>query len=347
MLFKSLRLFFNFFFALLMISILIWHELVIYGLEQGQGQLNIVRHAEPISKILSDPKTSDPVKKKLELIGEIRQFAFDSLGINYSENYSEYYDQEKKPLLLTVSACKEFSFEAKEWTFPFLGTVSYKGFFNFDKARKEMLRLRMEGYDVDVYSPGGWSTLGWFKDPVLSGMLRRDEAELADLIIHELTHGTLYVKNDVTFNENLASFIGDKGAQKFLIQKYGKDSKEYRKYEHGKEDSKRYNDYILESTKRLDSLYQLIGKGNSEETTRQKKKELIKDIALGVYHIKLHDPKNYFKYTLQAFHEGNAFFMTFSRYDSQYEIFDAEYKKYYNSDLKLYMEAMKGKYPSL
>lgn len=347
MLSKSVRLFLNFVFALLMISMLIWHDLVIYGLGQGIGQLKIVRDARPIAEVLADTSLKESQKKKLELIGEIRQFAFDSLGINYSENYSEFYDQGKKPILLTVSACKEFSFEAKEWTFPFLGTVSYKGYFNFEKARKEILKLRSEGYDVDVYSPSGWSTLGWFKDPVLSGMLNRDEGELADLIIHELTHGTLYVKNDVTFNENLASFIGDKGAQRFLIQRFGKESKEYLKHEHGKVDDKLYNEYILKSTERLDSLYQLMGRGNSEETTRAKKKKLIQEIALDVYHIGLHDPKTYFKYTLQAFHEGNAFFMTFSRYDSQYELFDKEYRQQYQSDLKAYLEAMKEKYPSL
>ena len=41
------------------------------------------------------------------------------------------------------------------------------------------------------------------------------------VFIHELTHGTLYVKDGVSYNENLASFVGDEGAIKIkeFIQK--------------------------------------------------------------------------------------------------------------------------------
>ncbi len=326
---------------------LLFHQLIIYGISQGKGQLSIVMNAEPIEELINKGEMSDSVQQKLSLILEIKQFAIDSLGINPTDNYSTFYDQSKQNKLLTISACEPFSFQAKEWTFPFLGTVSYKGFFNRQKAENEILKLRSENYDVDVYSPSGWSTLGWFKDPVLSGMLRRNTGSLANLIIHELTHGTLYVKNNVTFNENLANFIGDKGAERFLLFKFGKDSKEYRDYEENKQDEKIYNEYILKSKDQLDSLYSSFSGDMSNEMKKEKKKALIRGIAMGVNKLPLNKPKNYFNYTLQAFYEGNAFFMAFDRYDSQYEVFEKEYREQFHSNLSDYLHFLKSKYPSL
>ncbi|MBK7183758.1 MAG: aminopeptidase [Bacteroidetes bacterium] len=326
---------------------LIFHNILIYGISQGKGQLAIVINAKPIDELLQQENCSDSVKQKLILIQEIKQFAIDSLGINPSENYSSYYDQTNQQKLLTISACEPFSFKAKEWTFPFLGTVSYKGFFNAEKAKKEILKLKQHNFDVDVYTPSGWSTLGWFNDPVLSGMLKRNDGQLANLIIHELTHGTLYVKDNVTFNENLSNFIGDKGAQQFLIYKYGKTSKQYATYFQNKNDEAIYNEYILKSKSRLDSLYKTMNDQQDDLIKKKLKKELILEIVLGVNRLPLAKRKGYFEYTLQAFSEGNAFFMAFDRYDSQYEVFEAEYSKNFNSNLSNYLHFLKDKYPSL
>ena len=347
MLKNTVKLFSECFFLFIMLFCLIWHDLVIYGISQGIGQLSIISNASPIEEVLNDHSFPDSLKQKLKLVTEIKKFAIDSLGINSSKNYSTFYDQQNKSILLTISACEPYSFKPKEWTFPFLGTVSYKGFFNKEKARKEIAGLKLKGYDIDVYSPSGWSTLGWFKDPVLSNMLKKSDGELANLIIHELTHGTLYVKDNVTFNENLASFIGDKGAEKFLIHKYGTESMQYIDYEHNKTDEKKYNEYILKSITRLDSLYSSYSSTDSETIKKEKKMNLIHEIVTGVTRLSLYKNKNYFRYTLQAFYEKNAFFMAFKRYDSQYDVFDKAFKELYHSDLKEYLNAMKSKYPSL
>ena len=326
---------------------MIEYKLTIYGLQQAKGQLKLVMGAKPVEEVLSDSAFPDSLKQKLQLIIELRKFTVEELGMNESKNYTSVFDQKGQSLLLNVSACETYSFTPKEWTFPFLGTVPYKGFFDKKEAQKEIMKLKMQGYDVDVYSPSGWSTLGWFNDPILSNMLKQDEGSLSNLIIHELTHGTLFTKNDVNFNENLANFIGDKGAELFLIQRFGKESKEYIDYEQEKDDQKIFTDYILKSKERLDSLYKLMGRGNSEEKTKVQKKALIMEIVLRVNKLSLHKKKNYFNYTLQAFAEGNAFFMAFERYDSQYEIFEEEYKEKFDSDLKKYFQYLKEKYPSL
>ena len=322
---------------------IVWHQLVIYGISQGIGQVTIILKAEPIEKVLKDTTFPDSLKQKLILIQEIKKYAVDSIGITPSDNYSSVYNQNDKPVLYTVTACEPYSFKAKEWWFPFLGNVSYKGFFNKKEARKEILNLKEKGYDVDVYSPSGWSTLGWFNDPIQSNMLKQSDGNIANLIIHELTHGTIYIKNDVTFNENLANFIGDKGAEKFLLHKYGIKSLPYQDYEQHKLDIKCFNTYILKSKDRLDSLYSAIVPDEKDEIKKSKKLKLIAEIVLGVNHLPLNKKKNYFNYSLQAFSEGNAFFMAFSRYDSKYDSFDKEFKEKYNSNLKQYLSSFKIK----
>ena len=343
---KAVRLISEIIIILFFLVCLFWYKMAIYGIQQGKGQLEMVLDSRPVEEVLSDASFPDSLKQKLRLIAEIKKFTIDSLGMNPSKNYTAVYDQKGKQSLLVVSGCEPFRFKAKEWTFPFLGSVPYKGFFDKKEAKAEISKLRADGYDIDIYSPSGWSTLGWFKDPILSNMLKRDEGELSSLIIHELTHGTLFIKNDVEFNENLANFIGDKGAEKFLRYRFGNDSKEYIQYIEDKADEKIYDNYILKCTDRLDSLY----KNTINENTairKKKKHQLIMEIVVKVNRLPLFDKKRYFNYTLQAFTEGNAFFMAFTRYDSQYEFFESEYTRIHNSDIKKYMEAMKEKYPSL
>lgn len=347
MLKKIIKLFFELLFLLLVLCSLIWHTIIVYGISQGIGEATMIWKAQKIETVLADKSFPDSLKQKLILIQEIKKFAVDSLGIKPSDNYSTVYNQQDKPALYTVTACERYAFKPKEWTFPFLGTVSYKGFFNKNAAKKEIYSLRENGYDVDVYSPSGWSTLGWFKDPIQTNMLKQSDGSIANLIIHELTHGTIYVKNDVTFNENLASFIGDKGAELFLIHKYGRFSKPYADYETHKKDSKLFTTYMLKSKDRLDSLYFNLAGVGSIKVKNKLKANMIYQIVMGVMRLPLEKKQNYFNYSLQAFGEGNAFFMAFSRYDSKYDTFEKEFEEQYNGNLKKYLDAMKKKFVSL
>src|ERR1041385_6588199 len=160
--------------------------LVNYGLRMAQGQLSIVWNARPVKDVLADATIPDSVKTKLKLIEEIRQFAFEEIGLKQNENYTTFYDQHGQRIIYVVTACKPYALEPHLWHFPFLGDVPYKGFFNADKAKEEATKLRAENFDTDIGGASGWSTLGFFKDPVLSQMLNYKEGDLAELIIHEL-----------------------------------------------------------------------------------------------------------------------------------------------------------------
>jgi predicted aminopeptidase len=78
------------FLAVLLVLILFNWELVAYGTRQGYGQLKIVMDAKPIAELMDDPVFPDSLKRKLELIQEIRKYAIDSLGLKDTKNYKPY-----------------------------------------------------------------------------------------------------------------------------------------------------------------------------------------------------------------------------------------------------------------
>src|SRR5690606_34527823 len=244
--------------AVIAVLCVIYRDLVGYGLRQAKGQLHIVWNARPVAEYLADPSFPDSLQQKLLLIAEARQYAIDSLGLNDTRNYTTMYDQQGKEIMWVVTASEPFQLKAKEWEFPVLGAVPYKGFFELERAMAEKQKLESEGWDVNVRNPGGWSTLGWFTDPILSNMLSRSEGDLVSLIIHEMVHATIFVKDSVDFNENLASFIGDRGAEQFLASKYGKNSEHYLQFIQEDKEFNQYVDHILRGCDYLDSVYSAI-----------------------------------------------------------------------------------------
>ncbi|MFN6945267.1 MAG: aminopeptidase [Cytophagaceae bacterium] len=325
----------------------IYHQSILYGISQGYGQVSILMKARPIEEFLDDPNYPDSLKANIRLVQEIREFAFDSLGLNRNDNYTTLFDQGGKPILWIVTGSDPYNLKAREWSFPFLGSFSYKGFFDFKKAEKEEGKLKAEGLDTSIGEVEGWSTLGWFKDPILSNMLHRRPGSLANLIIHELTHGTLYIKNDVDYNENLASFVGDKGALIFLRQKYGEDSPEYRQYEEGKIMLEEYTKKVLINGDRLDSLYNTFSNEMPLKDKGKLKKVVLKEIQLDLQNFfdqyKNVNPRFYHRIE----NLNNTYFLDYRRYREKQDVFEEEFREKFNSDFKAYMLYLKETYPSL
>src|SRR5205814_2292022 len=94
-----------------------------------------------------------------------------------------------------VSACEPLRFHSKEWGFLFVGSFPYLGWFDLENARRFRDELRAEGWDADLRGAAAYSTLGYFRDAVLSSMIPEgDEAlgELVNVVLHESVHATLY-----------------------------------------------------------------------------------------------------------------------------------------------------------
>ncbi len=333
-------------FLTLIIAIVSWYwSLIYYGIRQGIGQLEIVWNARPVKEFISDPSFPDSLKVKLHLIEDVRRFAIDSLGLKDTENYKTLYDQKNEEIMWVVQACEPFQLKPKIWEFPIVGSVPYKGFFNKDKALQLRNELEQEGFDVSVRNPGGWSTLGWFKDPILSGMLDRSEGDLASLIIHEMVHATIFIKDDVDFNENLADFIGDTAAYHFLKHRFGKNSQEYLRYFNDDQDYRKFTKHILKGTKSLDSLYQSMDSNLPLYAKKQLKQNMIYKIISTMDTLNLHEKRRSDRLLKKL--PNNTFFMSYRLYKAKQTVFEQELDTQFHGDIKAYILFLSQKHPFL
>jgi len=75
-----------------------------------------------------------------------------------------------------------------------------------------------------VRTAGAFSTLGILRDPVLSTMIpagAEATGELANVILHESVHATLFLPGQSAFNESLASFVADRLTIAYLRGAFG------------------------------------------------------------------------------------------------------------------------------
>lgn len=226
-----------------------------YYLSQAAGQIEILFGREDIGEVLEAGRLSGDQARKLRLVGEAREFGEAVMGLAKSDNYTTYYDTGGRPVSYVVSACRRDRFESHVWWFPVVGSLPYKGFFSLEDARREARGLETAGYDVTVRTVAAYSTLGWFSDPVFSTMLRHDDVDLVALILHELTHGTVYAGGHGDWNEGLATFTGQEGALQFFRRRHGEGSPDYRAAADRLADEEAVDAFMRRVHSRLDRLY--------------------------------------------------------------------------------------------
>src|SRR5207247_514544 len=117
------------------------------------------------------------------------------------------------------TAAPEFSMETKAWWYPFVGRLEYRGYFDEAAARRYAGKLKRRGYDINVGGVEAYSTLGWFRDPVLNTFINDSDSELAELLFHELGHQRLFVHGDTDFNEAFAEAVAEEGTRRWLKSK--------------------------------------------------------------------------------------------------------------------------------
>lgn len=191
----------------------------LYLAEQGRAFFGYLLRSRSFESVLADDDTSPGTVELLEEAESIRRFAREELGLAAGENYTAYIETGKEYLVDVVTACKDDSFTPRIWGFPIVGEVPYKGFYRREDALKLARRLEADNYDVIVRPVDAFSSLGFFSDPLYDFMRDYSDFELADLIIHELTHATIFVKSEIQFNEELATFVGYEGALRYAASR--------------------------------------------------------------------------------------------------------------------------------
>jgi predicted aminopeptidase len=313
-----------------------------YGLKQGAGQLKIVREAEELDHFIALKDYPDSLKQKLLLVKEIKKYCKDSLKLLSGDNYGKMFDQKGKPGMYVLTASKEFELSSYQWSFPFLGKFSYKGFFDLEKAKNERDELDTEGYDTDLSVVNAWSTLGWFKDPVMSSMLRLSEGKLARVLVHEITHYNVFIKDDIQYNENLASFIGDKGAKKFLIDKYGKGSKELEEFEAFLYDIDLFTTCMMKKSVELSTFYEELD--STDQKSNVMKQEKIKSLILGLETQPFRNEKFVKRIIADLDSINNTFFTDFLMYRKENASMEQEYQGKFKGNINLFIDEQKRLY---
>ncbi len=245
-----------------------------YYLHSAYHQAKLVNSRESIDKMLRGSRLSEEQKAKLRLVRDVKAFAESDLGLQSSRNYTSFVQLDEPYVTYIVQAAYAEELKPYLWKFPFVGEVPYKGYFRRSMADAEAASFDKTKYDTYVRGVSAYSTLGWFEDSVLSTMLRYDDYELAEVIIHETVHTTLFIKSAAEFNERMATFLGQEGMKLFYRGKGEAGAAQLKKAEEDSYDSKLFSQFITQENNELKKWYE----DNKGKVTTESKATRLKGI---------------------------------------------------------------------
>ncbi len=221
---------------------------------EAASALHVACARVPIDASLRE-RLAPPEREKLVWVARVLEFSSGELGLDTGDAYTTYYDTGGKPISTVVVASDPLALIPYRWHFPIAGTVPYKGFFDRARAEEERDRLSGKGLDTLIQPVPAFSTLGWFSDPLLSTMLRFPAGVLAETLIHELVHRTVYFPGSSEVNESLATAVSREATLRLLSKDFGDRSPQMEEY---REDIARFDlrEEVLDRLRSdLDALY--------------------------------------------------------------------------------------------
>jgi predicted aminopeptidase len=91
-------------------------------------------------------------------------------------------------------------------------------------------------------------------DPLLNTFIRYPDGELARMVIHELAHQVLYVKDDTLFNESFATAVERLGGQRWLAKEGSPEA--HLQYEAFDARRRQFRALSLTTRRRLEEIYE-------------------------------------------------------------------------------------------
>ena len=224
-----------------------------YYSQAVSGQWELLTKPESIRQIIADARTPAPLRERLQLVLRLREFAAAKLALPTNGHYLNYADLKRPYVAWTVQAAPEFSTRAKSWWYPIVGSLEYQGYFKEAAARRYAETLRQRGFDVFVGGVPAFSTLGWFHDPVLNTFVFEDEADLAELLFHELAHQRVFVAGDTEFNEAFATAVAQEGLRRWMQTKH--DPAGHERYRASVAREEQFVQLVIETRAKLEKFF--------------------------------------------------------------------------------------------
>lgn len=250
---------------------------IAYYTQAAVGQSALLWHSRSIDEVIKDPRTSDQLRERLRFVERIREYAQTRLFLPSTGSYHRFTDIGRDFVLWSVVAAEEFSTEPEVFCHLIAGCVAYQGYFERKDALNFAEELESRGFETSVGPVAAYSTLGWFSDPVLSSVLHYPDAQLAELVFHELAHELLFIPDDTTFNESFATFVARAGVERWLTDSgRASELKEFRR-DTGRQDAT--VNLIRNTRMRLDELYT----SPIQETDKRTQKNRILDELMTQY----------------------------------------------------------------
>jgi predicted aminopeptidase len=226
-----------------------------YIVRSGLFEASLLASRQPIDAVREAGQLSAAEEQALTVVAAAKRYGA-RIGLSATDNYGTLavgWDR----TIWNLSACDPLAFEAHTWWFPIVGRVPYLGYFRQADAERKKAQLASDGADVYLRTAGAFSTLGWFRDPLTPEMLTWEELDLAETVLHELAHATVWIRGSVSFNESLASFVGEEAALAYLIDRYGLGSPAHQAALAAREDARRWVALQQGLYEELDALYAL------------------------------------------------------------------------------------------
>ena len=233
----------------------------------GVGQMRLMRARTPIASVLADPATPAPVRERLELVSDVRTFA-SKLGLEVGDQYTSYAPWPGDRIVTALVVTRPGEIEPHDFWFPLVGHVPYKGYFDRERAEQDAREMKAEGFATCLSAVPAYSTLGWFEDPVTGPMLRSEESELVETLVHELVHRTVYARNAADFNEGIATFVGQEGMIQFFETRDGPSSASALRARSLVADDRAISAALEDARRRVEGLYRTESAGPKREAAR-------------------------------------------------------------------------------
>jgi predicted aminopeptidase len=240
-----------------------------YLAKGGYYQAKMLSRQEDIETVVAREETKKTIKSKLILAREVISFIQSDLGLQTKGNYSSFVQLDGPYVTYAVTAAEKYKLEPYLWSFPIVGSVPYKGYFVRADAESEAEELKKKGYDTLVRGVSAYSSLGLIRDPILSSMLNYRDEDFVNLLIHESVHANLYIKSAADFNEQLATFLGDKGTIAFFNSRAEKRQAALQYIADSSADEKLFSAFLTDELKELEKFYS--DSANNNESSKIKR----------------------------------------------------------------------------